>query len=275
MMLLHVDELSIRLKKGDDRPPLVSKVGFSLAHDECLGIVGESGSGKSLTAYAINGLLADCFAVEGTISFEGRDLLALPESERRAMRGKRIAMVLQNPMSALNPLFTVGNQVVETLCRHTRCSAREALETMEETFDKVKLRDPKQLFGKYPHELSGGMLQRVIIAFAIALQPALVIADEPTTAIDYISQREVINELRAIRERFQTSIIFISHDLSLVSHIADRVLVMKRGAVVEQGSAAAIFAHAANEHTRYLIETRMQLIRRLRQMTSPVHAAQG
>lgn len=273
MMLLHVDELSVRFKTDRQRPPLVSKVGFSLAHDECLGIVGESGSGKSLTAYAINGLLADCFTADGMIEFEGKNLLAFPERDRRAMRGKRIAMIMQSPMTAFNPLFTVGNQAAETLCRHLRCSPQDALGIMEEAFRKVNLRAPRQLFAKYPHELSGGMLQRVMISFAIALKPDLIIADEPTTAIDYISQREVINELRAIRERLQTSIIFISHDLSLVSRIADRVLVMKQGQVVEQGATGDVFARASSEHTRQLIDTRLKLITRLRQMTGSTHAS--
>ena len=272
-MLLHVQDLSIGLKTNPQHPPLVSKVGFSLDHNECLGIVGESGSGKSLTCYAINGLLADCFSVEGSIRFNGEDLLAQSEQDRRAMRGKRIAMILQSPMTAFNPLFTIGNQVTETLCRHLQCTPQEALAVMANTFGKINLRDPQQVFGKYPHELSGGMLQRIITSFAIALKPELIIADEPTTAIDYISQREVIKELQSIRDLFQTSIIFISHDLSLVSHIADRVLVMNRGCVVEQGPTAQVFTRAESEHTRYLIDTRMQLITRLRQMTSPAHAA--
>lgn len=263
-MLLQVKDLSIRLNNR----ALVSDVNFSLAHNQCLGILGESGSGKSLTSFAINGLLAEQFSVSGSVLFKNENLLALSPQKRRAIRGSSIAMIMQSPMSAFNPLFSIGNQIQETLCQHLNCRPQEALEIMAAIFERVKLNNPRQLFSKYPHELSGGMLQRIMISFAIALKPELLIADEPTTAIDYISQREVIKELQSIRELCRTSIIFISHDLSLISHIADNVLVMNQGRVVEQGESRQIFTQPQNAHTRYLIDTRMKLIKRFKQMMS-------
>ena len=263
-MLLQVNNLAITL----GNKALVSDVSFSLEQNQCLGILGESGSGKSLTSHAVNGLLGEHFSVCGSVRFKGEELLSLDAQRRRNMRGRHIAMIMQSPMTAFNPLFTIGNQVIETLCHHLKCTPKEALDIMADTFERVKLRNPRQVFRKYPHELSGGMLQRLMIAFAIALKPELLIADEPTTAIDYISQKEVIKELQFIREQFQTSIIFISHDLSLISHIADKVLVMNQGSVVEQGSTQQVFTDPQSEHTRYLIDTRLKLINRFKQMMS-------
>ena len=270
-MLLAVEDLSIHLNKNNSRSTLVCGVNFTLEHNQCLGILGESGSGKSLTSYAINGLLGEHFIIDGAVKFKGENLLDLSPEKRRNMRGKNIAMILQSPMTAFNPLFTIGNQVKETLCHHMSYSPRQAIEVMTDTFCRVKLRNPKSLFGKYPHELSGGMLQRIMISFAVALKPELIIADEPTTAIDYISQKEVINELQKIRDLYQTSILFISHDSSLVSHIADNVLVMHQGTVVEQGRTEQIFTQPKNKHTQYLINTRMKLITGFKQMMSGVH----
>lgn len=263
-MLLQVRDLTISI----ENKTLVSGVSFSLEQDQCLGILGESGSGKSLASFAVNGLLGDKFTVDGSVQFKQRELLTLSAQERRDMRGKNIAMIMQSPMTAFNPLYTIGNQVKETMRRHLDCAPEQALDMMADTFERVKLRNPRQLFAKYPHELSGGMLQRIMVSFAVALKPELLIADEPTTAIDYISQKEVIKELQSIRDHYQTSIMFISHDLSLVSHIADKVLVMNQGYVVEQGDTRQVFTQPQSEHTRYLIDTRLKLINRFKQMMS-------
>lgn len=267
-MLLQVKDLNIQIGKQS----LVRDINFTLEQNECLGILGESGSGKSLTSFAINGLLPKHFSVSGSVVFKGEELLIQDETKRRDMRGKNMAMIMQSPMTAFNPLFTIGSQVKETLCRHLECSPKEALEIMADAFERVKLQNPKQLFAKYPHELSGGMLQRIMISFAVALKPELLIADEPTTAIDYISQREVIKELQSIRDLHKTSVIFISHDLSLVSRIADKVLVMNNGTAVEQGETRQVFTTPESEHTRYLIETRSKLINQFTRMMSSAHA---
>ncbi len=229
-----------------------------------MGILGESGSGKSLSCNAINGLLGDNFAVSGSVNFDGQSLLELSANQRRKLRGEQISMIMQSPMTAFNPLFTIGNQAIETICQHTTASKKEAREQFCQVLTRVNLNSVESLLGKYPHELSGGMLQRIMVTLALVLKPKLIIADEPTTAIDYISQREVIRELQFVREQFGTSLIFVSHDLSLVSHIADNVLVMHQGQAVEYGDTKQVFSTPQSEHTRYLVDTRLKLINRFK-----------
>jgi nickel transport system ATP-binding protein len=187
--------------------------------------------------------------------------------QRRKMRGEKISMIMQSPMTAFNPLFTIGNQAVETIQQHKKVSTKEATELFCDVLSRVNLKSVQTLLTKYPHELSGGMLQRIMVALALVLKPKLIIADEPTTAIDYISQREVIKELQFVREQFGTSLMFISHDLSLVAHISDHVLVMNQGHVVEQGETKQVFTNPQSEHTRYLVETRLALINRFKSVT--------
>lgn len=266
--MLQVNNLTVRLGENT----LVNNISFKLDSNQCLGIVGESGSGKSLTSYAINGLLGEEFKVNGSVMFEGKNLLDLTVKERQLMRGRKIAMIMQSPMTAFNPLFTIGNQVAETLCSHLHCSKKEALSIINETCQRINLQNTNALLAKYPHELSGGMLQRIMIAITVALKPDLIIADEPTTAIDYISQKEVIGELQKIRDLYKTSIIFISHDLSLVSRMADHLVVMNKGEIVEQGATKDIFLHSNHDYTRYLINTRLKLINRFSQIMSHQHA---
>ncbi len=263
--MLSVKNLTIELKSAKPNV-LVNNVSFSLKKDRCLGILGESGSGKSLTCNAINGLLGDNFSVSGEILFNKTALLDLPDSERRAIRGNRIAMVVQSPMTAFNPLFTIESQAVDTIKQHKALTNREAIEQFHAVLNRLNLSETKALVKKYPHELSGGMLQRIMIALALVLKPELLIADEPTTAIDYVSQQEVVKELQFVREQFGTSLIFVSHDLSLISHIADDVLVMQAGKVVEYGPTAKVFNHPEHPYTRYLIDTRLALINRFSAM---------
>ncbi|MEM6637170.1 MAG: ABC transporter ATP-binding protein [Pseudomonadota bacterium] len=268
-MLLSVDDLSIYCPTG----PLVRNVSFDLDRNACIGIVGESGSGKSLICHAVNGLLDESLTTSGRVTFDGKALFDETIAARRALRGDSIAMILQSPMTAFNPLFTIGNQAAETLRAHRGLSRRHALDEMAEMFVRMRLKDPKRIFGRYPHELSGGMLQRIMIAFATILEPDLLIADEPTTAIDYISQREVIEELQKIRDEKATAIIFVSHDLSLVSHIADDVMVMEGGRCVEQGGTRQVFLAPKHGHTRYLIDSRKRLISGYSQMMSTIDVA--
>ena len=261
--MLDVSNLTVSLKQHPKRT-LVSNVSFTLAEDQCLGILGESGSGKSLTCSAINGLLGEQFEVEGRASFAGRDLLSLSAREKRQLRGNQISMIMQSPMTSFNPLFTIGNQAVETIRQHKDITKKDATALFCDVMKRVNLKSVESLLTQYPHELSGGMLQRIMVALALVLEPKLIIADEPTTAIDYISQREVIRELQQVREQFGTSLIFVSHDLSLISHIADHVLVMNQGQMVDYGTTQDVFTHPASEHTRYLIDTRLTLINRFK-----------
>ena len=197
--MLEVRNLSLRLAAGDQRA-LVSDVSFTLGQNRCLGILGESGSGKSLTCNAINGLLSSAFHVSGQVLFDGVDLLSLNQEQRRAMRGEQIAMVMQSPMTAFDPLFSIGSQAVETLMQHKALSPADALALFSDMLAKMNLSNPGQLVKKYPHELSGGMLQRIMVALALVLEPKLIIADEPPTAIEYISQQEVVKELQFMRD---------------------------------------------------------------------------
>ena len=261
--MLDVQNLCVGLG-GASSNPLVSDVSFSLKEDQCLGILGESGSGKSVTCNAINGLLPESFSVSGQVQFEGQDLLSMTPKQRNALRGKNIAMIMQSPMTAFNPLFTLGHQAVETIRHHQSSSKKEAKHLFAHVLRSVNLTSVESLLDKYPHQLSGGMLQRIMVAMALVLEPKLIIADEPTTAIDYISQREVIKELQLVREKFGTSLIFVSHDLSLVSHIADEVMVIHQGQMIDYGSTRQIFTQPKSDHTRYLIETRMTLIKRFK-----------
>lgn len=262
-MMLEVKNLSVSLAKPTYRE-LVSNVSFTLKEDQCLGILGESGSGKSLTCNAINGLLNESFSVSGEAIFAGKDLFTMPQKQRRQLRGEKISMIMQSPMTAFNPLFTIGNQAIETIKQHKIINTKDAVELFCDVLSRVNLKSVRELMNKYPHELSGGMLQRIMVALALVLKPKLLIADEPTTAIDYISQREVIKELQFVREQFGTSLIFVSHDLSLVSHIADNAMVMNQGKVVEFGLTKQVFTKPESEHTRYLVDTRMALVNRFK-----------
>ena len=265
-MLLQVENLSITHYGHGKATPLTQDVSFSLDRNQCLGIVGESGSGKSLTCSAINGLLNTHFEITGKAVFQGHDLLTMNKEKRRKIRGRKICMILQNPMTAFNPLFNIGYHVVETITSHQKLSPADALDCMAKIFSQVNLKDPETIFNKYPHELSGGMLQRIMVALALVMRPDLIIADEPTTAIDYMSQQDVIRELKSIREDFNTALIFISHDLSLVSHLADNIIVMHNGSVVEKGKADEVFFTPQEDYTKNLIETRQHIVQTFTQV---------
>lgn len=257
MSLLEVKNLTmIEKQKGEE---LVQSVSFSLEHNTCLGIVGESGSGKSLTAKAVLGLLHPSIEVTGSVCFEGKNLLDMKEKEWREIRGKRICMVLQDAMSAFDPLSKIGSQMIETLCENLNISKKEAKTRSVEELEKMHIKDPKQVLKKYPHQLSGGMLQRCMIAIAMAVKPDIIIADEPTTALDSITQNEVVKEFQRMQREQNTAIIFISHDLGVVQTLAQTVLVMKEGKQVEYGHVKEVFLHPKHSYTQYLVSTRVQL----------------
>ena len=234
--ILTVRDLSVHFRQGKRLVQLVDRVSFSVARGECLGILGESGSGKSMTCKALLGLLDDNFQVTGSSRFEGRPLLSQTPEQLRRLRGGKISMVLQNPMSCFDPLYRIGEQMAETLQEHTSLKGRPLQKRMEDILCLMRIHDPADVLRKYPHQLSGGMLQRVMIGLAICMQPSLIIADEPTTAIDSISQYAIMQEFLRIKQRGEVSMIFISHDLGVLSLIADRLIVMHDGKAVESGT---------------------------------------
>jgi peptide/nickel transport system ATP-binding protein len=266
--LLSVQNLEISFKKEGVFTSVIKNISYDLQKNEILGIVGESGSGKSVSSLAIMGLLPANISkvAEGEITFDTKKIGCLSEKELQKLRGNEIAMIFQEPMSSLNPSLKCGFQVQEILLQHTGLSlAGSKIETLS-LFAKVKLPDPEVLFGKYPHEISGGQKQRVMIAMAIACKPKLLIADEPTTALDVTVQKEIIQLLKDIQQETGMSIIFISHDLSLVSVIAHRVLVMYQGKIVEQGEVKQIFKSPQHNYTRALIASRPSLDFRLKRL---------
>ena len=236
----------------------VCGLSFSIAAGEVLGLVGESGSGKSVTSLAIMGLLPPAALVTGEITYQNGDgvpmhLAVLPADQLRQLRGSRIAMIFQEPMTALNPVMRVGEQIAESVLAHHRVSKSEAWRRAVEGMRDVAIPEPEQRARSYPHQLSGGMRQRVMIAMAIVNRPQLLIADEPTTALDVTIQQQILDLLNDLRQKFGLAMLFISHDLAVVSHVADRVAVMYAGNLVELGSKADIFSAAAHPYTQGLL----------------------
>ncbi len=263
--ILSVEELSISTTLLKPNLHLVKSISFQLFENEILGIVGESGSGKSITSLSIMGLLPKqslCIS-SGEINYKSQKISGFSDSEYRSIRGKKISMIFQEPMSSLNPSLKCGKQVVEILLQHTKLSKKEAKEETLELFEKVRLPRPTDIFNSYPHQISGGQKQRVMIAMAIACKPDVLIADEPTTALDVTVQNEIIDLLKALQKETGMSVIFITHDLALVSEMADRVLVMYQGAIVEQGSVATLFRNPENPYTKALLASRPSLDKRL------------
>ena len=232
---------------------------FIVRKNTCLSIVGESGSGKSMTTKAILGLTNPWLKISGTAKYKGKNLIGLKQSELRKIRGKNICMIPQDAMTSFDHLYTIGYQMIETFVENLGISKEESKKLAIESLDKMLINNPEEVIKKYPHQLSGGMLQRCMIAIAIAMKPDIIIADEPTTALDSINQREVVEEFKRLRDVTGTSLIFISHDLGVVQSLADDILVMKNGECVEYGTAKKIFENPQHEYTKYLIDTRVSL----------------
>ncbi|MCQ0971142.1 ABC transporter ATP-binding protein [Paracoccus sp. TK19116] len=252
--LLDIRNLSVPLPPGADRPYAVRDLSMTLMKGEILCIVGETGSGKSLTALAAMGLLPPNLpAASGEMSFEGRNLLSLRPKERRRLAGNRLAMVFQEPSAVLNPIYRVGDQVAETIRLHTDLSRKQIQERVIELFSEVRLPDPEAMLRAYPHQLSGGQCQRVMIANALSLDPALLIADEPTTALDVTTQAQILKLMLDLRQKHGTGILFITHDFGVVAEIADRVAVMRHGELVEIGTTDQILRDPQEDYTRRLI----------------------
>jgi len=266
MPLLKVANLSISFLNESEGNHVVKEISFNLYKNEILGLVGESGSGKSVTSLAILGLLPATTIVTGKIYYSSINLLSLSSKQWQHIRGAKIAMIFQEPMSALNPSLTCGFQVMEILLQHQKINKESAKKKVIELFKKVKLPRPLQLFNQYPHQLSGGQMQRIIIAMAIACKPDILIADEPTTALDVTVQKEIINLLKELQKEYGLSILFISHDLSLVSEIATRVLVMYQGKIIEKGKAESIFKNPKQNYTKALLNAKPSLSYRLKRL---------
>ncbi|MCV9885506.1 staphylopine uptake ABC transporter ATP-binding protein CntD [Metabacillus halosaccharovorans] len=257
MNILEVNNLKVWDAHSGKK--IIQDSSFHLKRGNCLAIVGESGSGKSVTCRTIMRLNSPSLLHSGDILLNGENINQLSEKEMRKKRGRNLCMILQNGMSAFDPSCVVGVHLRETLTEHFNWSKREIEESMTVAMKSVMLKNPTEIMNKYPHQLSGGMLQRIMIALAFVLEPDIIIADEPTTALDTISQFEVVEQFMKLRERMGCSMIFISHDLGVVRKIADDMLVMKNGEIVERGNTEAIFVQPEHEYTNYLISTRVAL----------------
>ena len=263
--ILKVENLNVTLTQRKSSKKLVEEVSFEVRPGECLGILGESGSGKSMTVKSVLGLLDKNFQISGRAIFDGQDLLRESKEELRRLRGSRITMVLQNPMTCFDPLYRIGSQMAETFATHTTWSAQEIRSHSLEILAQMRIRNGEEVLEKYPHQLSGGMLQRIMIGIAMALEPELLIADEPTTAIDAITQYEILEEFVRIKKEKHTAMLFITHDLGAISKVADRVLVMNSGHIVDSGTFEHILMHANDPYTRMLVEKRSAVMHRYRQ----------
>jgi peptide/nickel transport system ATP-binding protein len=255
--VLEIRGLTVSLPEGADREFAIEDVTLSVGSGEIVCVVGESGSGKSVTAFTVMGLnkRKELKPVAGEILLNGVDILAQSERRLRRLRGEKMAMIFQEPMTALNPVMKVGDQIAEMLEIHTSLSQRERREQVIATMHDVNLPDPESLFHSYPHQISGGQRQRVMIAMALALEPGLLIADEPTTALDVTTQAQILELIKSIQERHGTGVMFITHDFGVVAEIADRVVVMQQGKVVEQGPAEQILTRPDHPYTRMLISS--------------------
>ena len=266
--LPKVTNLSISLSNNGEEKKLINSISFHINSNEILAVVGESGSGKSISSLCLMGLLPKAVlkTTSGSIFFKNQDLTKISETEFQNIRGKKIAMIFQEPMSSLNPSMRCGKQVEEILQQHTNLSRYEIKDEILSLFEKVKLPNPKRIYKSYPHEISGGQKQRVMIAMAIACKPEILIADEPTTALDVTVQKEILLLLKEIQKETKMSVLFISHDLSLVSELADRVMVMYKGEIVEQGITTSIFNQPEHSYTKALINARPSTDYRLKKI---------
>jgi peptide/nickel transport system ATP-binding protein len=267
--ILEVDQLSVSFGKGNKRTPAVKNLSFSLEKGKTLGIVGESGSGKSVTALSIMRLLPEppanihSGAIRLDTGKEKLDLLSVPKEKMRYFRGNRIGMIFQEPMTALNPVFRCGHQLIEAIKIHHQLSKAEARKRAINWLERVQLTDTDRIFRAYPHQISGGQKQRVLIAMAMCCHPQILIADEPTTALDVTVQREILELIRQLQQEYETSVIFISHDLGVIAEIADDVLVMRRGEEMEKASVLEVFSNPKSAYTRGLLACRPPLDVRL------------
>ena len=256
-IILDVKNLHITFEQPKVSKQILEDVSFSVKAGKCLGILGESGSGKSMTTKAILGLLNRDFKISGTATFEGADLLQMGDGDLRTLRGSAIGMILQNPMTCFDPLYKIGNQIYETFDAHGIFPRNQYKEEAIKILEKMRIHDPEGVLQKFPHQLSGGMLQRVMIGIAMSMNPRLLICDEPTTAIDSITQYEIIKEFQRIKAESNVGMLFITHDVSVISHIADEVIVLNKGKLVDRGSFSEILKNPKDPYTKLLIEKKL------------------
>lgn len=256
-IMLEVDGLQVNFRNDEKEYTVVNGISFHVKKGETLGLVGESGCGKSVTSLSIMRLIPapPGKIVGGQIRYKGTDLLSLSEKEMNAIRGNEISMIFQEPMTSLTPVFTIGRQLDEGILLHTGLRKREAKARSIEMLKLVGIPRPEQIYGSYPHELSGGMRQRVMIAMGLACQPQLLIADEPTTALDVTIQAQILDLMRELKEQTDTAILFITHDLGVVAEMCDRVIVMYAGEIVEEADVDTLFHNPKHPYTRGLLES--------------------
>ena len=255
-MLLEVNDLKVHFETADGVVKAVDGVSFAVRQGETFGIVGESGSGKSVTALAVLGLIGrESASISGEVLFQGRSLLEMPADELRALRGKQISMIFQDPFASLHPLYRVGDQIVEAIRCHGRVSKKEARDRTTELLAAVGIPNPSERARDYPHQFSGGMRQRAMIAMALAHNPALLIADEPTTALDVTVQAQILELLGRLKDEFHVAVILITHDLAVIADVAQSVMVMYAGKAVEIGSREELFSRPLHPYTWGLLES--------------------
>ena len=259
--ILNVEELNVKFATDNGLVTAINDLSFHVKQQETLCIVGESGSGKSVSALSIMGLLPKPSGIisKGKIEFYGKDLVKYSESQMQKIRGNRISMIFQEPMTTLNPVYTIGSQISETLIKHRRMSKKEALEYSKVMLDKVGVSDPSRRVKQYPHELSGGIRQRVMISMALACEPDILIADEPTTALDVTVQAQVLQLIEDLKKEYKMSVIFITHDLGVVYDIADRIIVMYGGMKVEEAPAKKLFSNPSHPYSNGLLQCLPQM----------------
>lgn len=256
-IVMKIEDLCVKLKTPKREVPVVNNVNFNLYEGQVLGFIGESGSGKSVTCLALMELLdSDKWSVEGSINIKGEDFYHNDKDKIRRLRGSKMAMIMQNPMAAFNPLITVGEHFVETICSHKSIKKKEAQQVAIEMLLKVNLLEPEKLMCKYPFQLSGGMLQRIMIAISLFMCPAVMIADEPTTSLDVTVQYQILAELLHLKDQYKSSMLLVSHDLGVIAQMADEVAVMYSGYIVEKASVTEIFNNPLHPYTRALMESR-------------------
>ncbi|MGC6367658.1 MAG: ABC transporter ATP-binding protein [Candidatus Marinamargulisbacteria bacterium] len=252
--MLNVNNLDVKFKLDNNIVHAVKGISYTVRPGESIGIVGESGSGKSVSALAIMGLLPNTATVTGEILYNNTSLLSLSENDYRLIRGKKIGYIFQNPLAALNPVFTIANQMVETIMLHHNYTKKEARDYAIELLHKVKIVNPETRIDDYPHQFSIGMCQRIMIAMTLSMKPDFLIADEPTASLDVTTQKEILELIDELKHEYNMGMIFISHDLAVVAERCDHVAVMYLGNIVEQGSPKQIFTSPNNNYTKLLIE---------------------
>jgi len=253
-MILSVRDLRVSFRTEDGLVRVLDGVSFDLDAGEILGVVGESGSGKTMSLLAIMGLITDPNAViEGSIRYKGQEIVGLSARRMQRLRGNEIAMIFQDPMTALTPVYTIGWQIAEQIRTHNRISHAAALDRVEELLAEVNFPNPREALTRYPHQLSGGMRQRAVIAMALSCDPVLLVADEPTTALDVTVQAGILDLVRKLRDTHQSAVMFVTHDMGVVSELADRVVVMYAGRIVERGSRQDVFSDPLHPYTRALL----------------------